>query len=124
MKKMTFAMIEEIKCKFDVDLLKLLEDESVLDYFADINKALPILEYFFGEDIRNNPDADFEYIRGKAVDFLTELSRFFPPDQRMLLALVMAKTEAIATQLDEVEGAMNHLLRTSVESISSPLQEQ
>lgn len=124
MKKMTFAMIEAIKCKFDVDLLKLLEDESVLDYFADINKAMPILEFFFGEDIRNNPDADFDYLRSKAVDFLTELSRFFPPDKRMLLALVMAKTEAMAMQLGEVNESMTHLLRKSVESISSPLQEQ
>lgn len=124
MKKMTFAMIEAIKSKFDVDLLKLLEDESVLDYFADINKALPILEYFFGEDIRNNPDADFEYIRGKAVEFLTELSRFFPPDKRMLLALVMAKTEAMAQQLEEVSDSMSLLLRKSAVSISSPSQEQ
>lgn len=124
MKKMTFAMIEEINSQFGVDLLKLLEDESVLDYFADINKAMPILEYFFGEDIRNNPDADFDYIRGKAVAFLTELSRFFPPDQRMLLALVMAKTEAMAMQLEEVNDSMTHLLRKSAVSISSPLQEQ
>lgn len=124
MKKMTFAMIEEINSQFGVDLLKLLEDESVLDYFADINKALPILEYFFGEDIRNNPDADFDYLRSKAVDFLTELSRFFPPDKRMLLALVMAKTEAMATQLEEVNESMTNLLRKSVVSISSPLQEQ
>lgn len=124
MKKMTFAMIEEINSQFGVDLLKLLEDESVLDHFADINKALPILEYFFGEDIRNNPDADFDYIRSKAVAFLTELSRFFPPDKRMLLALVMAKTEAIATQLDEVNESMTNLLRKSVENTYSPLQEQ
>lgn len=124
MKKMTFATIEAIKATFGVDLLKLLEDESVLDYFADINKALPILEYFFGEDIRNNPDADFDYIRGKAVEFLTELSRFFPPDKRMLLALVMAKTEAMAMQLEEVNESMTHLLRKSVGSISLPSQEQ
>lgn len=123
MKRLTFGTIEEIRTKFGIDLLKLLEDEKVLDRFANYAESLPIMEYFFEEDFRNDPNCDFDFIKEKTMQFIQELSRFFPNDQRMLLALVFAKTEAIQEQFKEVEQSMNDLLLKASESISSALPE-
>lgn len=123
MKRLTFGTIEEIRTKFGIDLLKLLEDEKVLDRFANYAESLPIMEYFFEEDFRNDPNCDFDFIKEKTMQFIQELSRFFPNDQRMLLALVFAKTEAIQEQFKEVEQSMNDLLLKASESISSGLPE-
>lgn len=124
MKRLTYGTIEEIRTKFGIDLLKLLEDEKVLDRFSNFADSLPIMEYFFEEDFRNDPNCDFDFIKEKTMQFIQELSRFFPNDQRMLLALVFAKTEAIQEQFKEVEQSMNDLLLKASESISSDLPER
>lgn len=124
MKRLTYGTIEEIRTKFGIDLLKLLEDEKVLDRFANYAESLPIMEYFFEEDFRNDPNCDFDFIKEKTMQFIQELSRFFPNDQRMLLALVFAKTEAIQEQLKEVEQSMSGLLQKASASIISDLPER
>lgn len=124
MKRLTYGTIEEIRTKFGIDLLKLLEDEKVLDRFSNFADSLPIMEYFFEEDFRNDPNCDFDFIKEKTMQFIQELSRFFPNDQRMLLALVFAKTEAIQEQLKEVEQSMSGLLQKASASIISDLPER
>lgn len=124
MKRLTYGTIEEIRTKFGIDLLKLLEDEKVLDRFSNFADSLPIMEYFFEKDFRNDPNCDFDFIKEKTMQFIQELSRFFPNDQRMLLALVFAKTEAIQEQLKEVEQSMSGLLQKASASIISDLPER
>lgn len=120
MKRMTYGTIEEIRTKFDVDLLKLLEEDSVFEKFSELKTTLPILEYFFEEDFKNNPDVDFDYISKKTIAFINELARFFPTDQAQLLRLVTGEIEAIKTNYTGAVEAMGNLLRKiSEDSISS-----
>lgn len=111
-KPVTFGVINDIKNKFGVDLLKVLEPNG-LDFFSDTEKVIQIIAYMSSikfEELMENPDFTIPVMEEATKEILTKLADFFPPVQGTILKKALQSREEDQEKLQEYMKVIEQIL--------------
>lgn len=120
-KPVTFGVINDIKNKFGVDLLKVLEPNG-LDFFSDTEKVIQIIAYMSSikfEELMENPDFTIPVMEEATKEILTKLADFFPPVQGTILKKALQSREEDQEKLQEYMKVIEQIL-TDTETQQQP----
>lgn len=120
-KPITFGVINDIKNKFGVDLLKVLEPNG-LDFFSDTEKVIQIIAYMSSikfEELMENPDFTIPVMEEATKEILTKLADFFPPVQGTILKKALQSREEDQEKLQEYMKVIEQIL-TDTETQQQP----
>lgn len=120
-KPITFGVINDIKNKFGVDLLKVLEPNG-LDFFFDTEKVIQIIAYMSSlkyEELMENPDFTIPVMEEATKEILTKLADFFPPVQGTILKKALQSREEDQEKLQEYMKVIEQIL-TDTETQQQP----